>query len=41
MFIGIPSMIPPEIHAHNRHTAKSTTLIESPTKKPVSPIVLQ
>ena len=31
-------MIPPEIHAHKRHTAKSATLIESPTKKPVSPL---
>jgi len=31
-------MIPPEIQAHKRHTAKSATLIEWPTKKPVSPL---
>ena len=36
--MGIPSIISPEIHAYNRHTAKSATLIEFPTNKLVSPL---
>ena len=38
MFTGTPSITPPEIQTNKLQAAKSAIVIESPTKKPVSPL---